>query len=542
MRDRILRALPQWSAILSLGACYTLFDAPFWDALIQSSLGINVNGPYLQMLVTSAEIGNLFIFVPALLADRYPPALVTIGGAALVIIGYSVLGFGMVTIADSSIIEVVATVFTYSWGAGWIYAAAFVTIASNIAAEARGHALGTGLAAFYFASSWWTEVTEYCCIGETTFEKSAWRHMPIAGTAILCSAGLYIIGRNGSSTTKCSLKDAGLDKIWIGYMVLLGLHTYQWIVTGGEGSRDLSKFAWGDIPFSFGVLYFCGVSFFGTIYARNLMKYGIEFCAALHRNNRSGELKEMIVDKGISGSRHGMHSKEKMCKDMDIPWLSYGNASYKALCAIVAVNIGVVQTVAYNWETIKLHYGGHGTDVAQIYNISRVLGCLVMGKILDNGVDRSKTLCMLTGILTVTQLVLAADWNTTWATTSNGSFFLPYPFEEIPLGVCAFTAGGLYTLIPVMELEWYGTSGIGRIHGTTLLCAIGGQTFFYSILGNIVSFDILLGTMTVACAGSSCLAYWIMAKQGTTCTNTETDGTTDEDDVIYDESVSLIVT
>lgn len=493
LKDRVIRALPQWAAVMMLGACYTLFDAPFWDSLIQSSLGIEKNGPYLQMLVTSAEVGNLFIFVPALLADRYPPAYVAIGGAALVIIGYGVLGYGLVSITDSSKFEVISTVFTYSWGAGWIYAAAFVTIASNIKAEARGQALGTGLAAFYFASAWWTEVTEYCCTGHTTFEKSAWRHMPIAGTAILCSFGLYKSEKVYTGITKCSVGDAGLDKMWCGYLVLLGFHTYQWVVTGGAGSRDLSNFTWGDVPFGFMVLYFVIVAFFCVVYARNVSLYGLTT---------------------VSSAFRGWETPFGKLNDEDKS--QHGKTRYRALCVIVAVNIGVVQTVAYNWETIKYHYGGktgHGTDVAQIYNICRVLGCLVIGKTIDRCANHAKILCGLTVALTVTQLMLAADWNTSWAQTPSGVSFLMYPFEEFPLGICAFSAGGLYSMIPVMELEWFGTSAIGRIHGTTLLCAICGQTIFYSALGNLVPFSTLLWIMTAACFGSCYLTYLITAKK-----------------------------
>lgn len=393
----------------------------------------------------------------------------------------------------------IGTVFAYSWGAGWIYAASFVTIASNIDPPSRGRVLGTGLAAFYFASAWWTEVTEYCCTGHTTFEKSAWRHLPIAGTAIVCSAGIYKLqsSQNNIAPLKggCKNGDARANALWVGYMVLLCTHTFQWAVTGGAGSRDLSNFVWGDIPFSFMALYFVGVAFFIGLHARNVLRHGARNYINLHRHHTSDQtaLKNASLLVGHSGDYFGFKKR-----------------SYRYLCAIVAINIGIVQTVAYNWESIKYKYGHGETAVAPIYNISRVMGCLVTGALVDRGVSRTKSLVALTMAVTISQLLFGIGWSVpSLATTSWG--YLPKPWEKIPLIICAFSAGSLYTIIPVMEVEWYGTEDIGRIHGTTLLCAILGQTILYNLLGSAVSFEVCLWIQMGLGALSSVLALRIMA-------------------------------
>ena len=47
----------------------------------------------------------------------------------------------------------------------------------------------------------------------------------------------------------------GMTSVYCGVLVAMGLGAYQWNVTGGFGSQDLSSFAYGDIPFMFLVGY-----------------------------------------------------------------------------------------------------------------------------------------------------------------------------------------------------------------------------------------------------------------------------------------------
>lgn len=39
-------------------------------------------------------------------------------------------------------------------------------------------------------------------------------------------------------------------------------------------------------------------------------------------------------------------------------------------------------------------------------------------------------------------------------------------------------------VVPIIELEWSGTETIGRLHGTTMLAGIVGQTLFFNGLHN----------------------------------------------------------
>ena len=54
----------------------------------------------------------------------------------------------------------------------------------------------------------------------------------------------------------------------------------------------------------------------------------------------------------------------------------------------------------------------------------------------------------------------------------------------------------MYTLVPVMELEWFGAQSIGRVHGTTMLGAIIGQAALYNVVGNMVAFRTALAVNT----------------------------------------------
>ena len=270
--DRLSRAAPQWCAFAVLGACYTLFEAPFWDAALQKSLGISNDGSYVQMLITCASVGNMAILAPGMLADQYPPWRIAYFGGLLVAVGYSVLGMGLVSIEGSPPCVVGLTVLCYAWGVAWIYAAAFVTVMNNIGESARGKAIGVVFCAFLFSPAWYTEITEYCCVAGTTFEKSAWRHMPIALTTICCAPGLYRLPKGEA----CSSKDAHLDKISLGLAVLVALDLYQWAVAKGTGSRDLLLFAEGDIPFFFFVLYFVILGGCVAVNARNYMVHGLK--------------------------------------------------------------------------------------------------------------------------------------------------------------------------------------------------------------------------------------------------------------------------
>ena len=181
-----------------ISCSYTLFEAPFWDSLLQRSLGIPDVGSYVEALITCASIGSMFVVYPAVLADRYPPVYVAWAGAAMVFIGYLPMAVGAVSIQqDSPEFIVLLCVCVYSWGAGWIYAAAFVTALSVIDPKISCRVMGVMLCGFFFASAWYTEVTLYCCVGETGFNLAAWRHMPIAITALVCGPGLRCIDSGG---------------------------------------------------------------------------------------------------------------------------------------------------------------------------------------------------------------------------------------------------------------------------------------------------------------------------------------------------------
>ena len=51
-------------------------------------------GSFVEGLITSATIGELFILIPAILADRYPPAYVAWSGGVLILVGYGLIYMG----------------------------------------------------------------------------------------------------------------------------------------------------------------------------------------------------------------------------------------------------------------------------------------------------------------------------------------------------------------------------------------------------------------------------------------------------------------
>ena len=163
---------------------------------------------------------------PGMLADRYscfPTALV---GAGLAATGYTILGMGWVTVGSggSSRVAVAATVFTFAFGVAWIYASAFVTAITTADDDVRGRVVGVAMCGFYASSAWFTEVTEYCCNATTTAEISAWRHTPIAITALICSPGLATSYRKSGSV---SSKDVGMTSLYCSVIVAMSLGAYQ---------------------------------------------------------------------------------------------------------------------------------------------------------------------------------------------------------------------------------------------------------------------------------------------------------------------------
>ena len=147
-----------------------------------------------------------------------------------------------------------ARTHTSSRGVAWIYSAAFVTAVSICDPAVRGRAMGVMLCGFFFSSAWYTEVTIYCCTADTSFELSAWRHLPIAITAVVCGTGLHRERRakvagvasdpgSGSAIFTCTARDAKLAVIECALFLLVILCVAQWAASGGTGGKDLSDFA-----------------------------------------------------------------------------------------------------------------------------------------------------------------------------------------------------------------------------------------------------------------------------------------------------------
>ena len=84
--------------------------------------------------------------------------------------------------------------------------------------------------------------------------------------------------------------------------------------------------------------------------------------------------------------------------------------------------------------------------------------------------------------------------------------WFPLPMEKIPLFLCAFSTGAIFTLVPIIEIESFDEEAIGRIHGTTMVGAILGQTLIYNMVSVVVSFSATLWVTFIICALSLILA------------------------------------
>lgn len=103
--------------------------------------------------------------------------------------------------------------------------------------------------------------------------------------------------------------------------------------------------------------------------------------------------------------------------------------------------------------------------------------------------------------MAVSQLIFAiAAVDESWTTAAWGAVTLPA--LRIPLFLCAFATGAIFTMIPALELDWFGGRCIGRIHGTTMLGAIAGQTVLYNAVSTLLGFKAALWVQFALCSGA----------------------------------------
>ena len=119
----------------------------------------------------------------------------------------------------------------------------------------------------------------------------------------------------------------------------------------------------------------------------------------------------------------------------------------------------------------------------------------------STALSKTAFLSGLTAAMAISQLIFAiAAVDESWTTAAWGSVSLPA--LRIPLFLCAFATGAIYTLIPALELDWFGSRCIGRIHGTTMLGAIAGQTVLYNVVSTLLGFRAALWVQFVLCVGA----------------------------------------
>ena len=528
-----------------LAACFTLYEAPFWDGILTKRL--DLHGAQLRNVITCSSVGNLFILVPAMLADTHPPMFVALFGAALVAAGYTVFYLGWVTL-DSVEWKVYAVIAAYAWGVAWIYGAAFVTAISNAETRSKGKAIGTMLAFLYFANGWFTEVTEFEGNGHTTLKKSALRHEFIAVTALLCAPGLFKLR---ARERKCSGGDACLSGTSVALFLMLVLMFGQWLVTGGSGSTNLFNFWYGDVPFAYTLGYALTLLFCAAVGGYNLRRHGF---ASLHGWGRGNEQSRVMLrpaDAAVGGSvgsdeassgksesslkRHQrvkavLKQQQQQQQQQQGGGGAYGSGGwggggsggaaaplsevlmrvfhdkrYVLLFAIFAIDIGTGQTMANRFTQIKDMYGKHWTMVAAEYNLTRPFGALCIGAVVDHVPSRSKLLLVVTSLMAVGQFLFALSAADASLKMTSFSWF-PLPMEKIPLFLCGFSTGAMFTLVPIIEMESFGEEAIGRIHGTTMVGAILGQTLIYNVVSVALSFSATLWITLVACVFAVALA------------------------------------
>mmetsp|Transcript_110221 Transcript_110221/g.320993 ORF Transcript_110221/g.320993 Transcript_110221/m.320993 type:complete len:530 (-) Transcript_110221:84-1673(-) len=476
--DSFLKAAPIWNSFAMMCATYTLYQAPFWDKLLQSGMGIEIDGSYQQLLVSCVNYGVLFVLIPGMLADRYscfPTALV---GAGLAATGYTVLGMGWVTVGSggSSRVAVAATVSTFAFGVAWIYASAFVTAITTADDAVRGRVVGVAMCGFYASSAWFTEVTEYCCDATTTAETSAWRHMPIALTALICSPGLATSYRKSGSV---SSKDVGMTTLYCSIIVAMSLGAYQWNVTGGFGSQDLSSFAYGDITFMFLIGYIGVSTFCAALNVRNYAKYGITM------GGSSDDVSDQVETKELVPPSSTLESKK-----------------YQYLSVIFAVNVGLGQTTGNTWEHFDDLFHGKQTESWKMWFPSMAAAALFTGLLIDQKmVDKTTMLCVSLSVLTVAQGIFSmATVDESMTSTDTNWPFLTLPYEHIPLIATAMATGVTCTTVPLLEVEWFGSKNIGGMHGIDMLGAIATQVFFYNGVANVAPLSTQMWLQTAASA------------------------------------------
>ena len=116
-------------------------------------------------------------------------------------------------------------------------------------------------------------------------------------------------------------------------------------------------------------------------------------------------------------------------------------------------------------------------------------------------VDKTTMLCFSMSALTVAQGIfsLAAVDESMTLTSTNWSF-LTLPYEHIPLITTAAATGMTCTLVPLLEVEWFGSKNIGGMHGLDMLGAIVTQAVFYNGVANVASLGTQMWLQTAASA------------------------------------------
>eukprot|EP00619_Florenciella_sp_RCC1007_P012189 CAMPEP_0205907060 /NCGR_PEP_ID=MMETSP1325-20131115/2300_1 /ASSEMBLY_ACC=CAM_ASM_000708 /TAXON_ID=236786 /ORGANISM="Florenciella sp., Strain RCC1007" /LENGTH=151 /DNA_ID=CAMNT_0053273117 /DNA_START=58 /DNA_END=513 /DNA_ORIENTATION=- len=107
--------------------------------------------------------------------------------------------------------------------------------------------------------------------------------------------------------------------------------------------------------------------------------------------------------------------------------------------------------------------------------------------------------------MTFGQVIFALD--STFPVLCDYDYFPGEPFEKIPWFITAFSSGSLLTLVPVIELDWFGAQNIGLVHGTTMLGAIIGQVTLFNILGSFMELGAINYLATALCGGCIYLAF-----------------------------------
>lgn len=498
-----------------LAACFTLYEAPFWDGILTKRL--DIHGSFLRNLITCSSVGNMFILFPAMIADSYPPIYVALVGAFFVATGYTVLYLEWVHLHGEEW-KTLLIVAIYAWGVAWIYGAAFVTVISNADPKAKGRAIGSMLGFLYFANGWFTEVTEFEGNGHTTLKKSALRHEFIAITALLCAPGLFKLS---TSEQKCSSDDAFLTGTSVALFCMLVLMFAQWLVTGGSGNTNLLNFWYGDVPFLYTLGYGVILLFCVIVNGKNLIRFGysnLHQCGRGHKQSNKAVSSTSVTPPLSNIEKVNFFSgffelPVSACQSVRASFISmvhflvriFNDRRYVLIFSIFAINIGTGQTMANRFTQIKSMYGKHWTMVAAEYNLVRPFGALCAGALADIIHSRTKLLFFLVAMMTIAQLLFSISSADESLKMVSFSWF-PLPMEKIPLFLCAFSTGAIFTLVPIIEIESFDEEAIGRIHGTTMVGAILGQTLIYNIVSVVVSFSATLWVTFIICALSLILA------------------------------------